>query len=479
MQWAFMILVSVMMGTCLLVAVAFFRRWQQIRYVRSVHTLQREYRPVIAKILSGARNPSGIQALRGLSMAELELLFDPLFSKRKLTERHRGFLRALCAELGLIEQWQSRLAGGHSAVAKSAADGNHRGFPDHAKMRHWLRAKSIRNLGTLRHRPSWPLLVDMLDDRHPDIQSVAVRSLAAIGAPESFPLLRERLHAVAQGKSSSPPLQVLQAAMVSFGLDCLPDLLPSLCHPDRQVRLRATEILGTMVCRVFALQPNPTLSTQLLTPQMVELLLTRLSVDTSAEIRARAAEVIVFLADARVTPVLRDLLCDNQWYVRLRTLQALTQLSRTAAPLHLDIRECLVDPHWGVREAAVRTLISLGRTGKNQLYEHFLTSRNRTTCEQIVEVLERTGLISVLVEEYSAGTKGVDALMVERLASEAAPLGLSGILRTLNPEIRQRFLDRFLPYAEARLRFQGEVQPEMESPIGPQQVLDFPTYLAA
>ena len=79
-----------------------------------------------------------------------------------------------------------------------------------------------------------------------------------------------------------------------------------------------------------------------------------------------------------------------------------------------------------------------------------------------MEVIERTGLMSALVEEYSKGTKGVDALMVEQLASEAAPLGLSGILRTLNPEIRQKFLERFLPYAEASMRFLNEMQPDAE-----------------
>ncbi|HMD84017.1 MAG TPA: HEAT repeat domain-containing protein [Terriglobia bacterium] len=478
MQWAFAILVSVLMGTCLLVAVAFYRRWQQIRYVRYVHTLQREYRPVIAKVLSGARNPSGIAALREMSLAELELLLDPLFSKRKLPERCQVFFHALCAELGLIELWQSRLANGHSAAPKSSGNGTPEDFPHHAKMRYPLRATSIRNLGTLRHRPSWPLLVDALDDRHPDIQTVALRSLAAIGAPESFPVLRERLHAVAQGKSLSPPLRVLQAAMVSFGLDCLPALLPSLRHLDRQVRLHATEILRTMVCREAARQPNPTLAPQLLTPQMVELVLTGLSVDRSAEIRACAAEVIVFLADARATSVLRDLLCDHQWFVRLRTVQALTHFRQAAAPLYL-IRECLSDPHWGVREAAIQTLIGLGQAGKHELCGHFLTSPDRATRAQIVEIIERTGLMSALVEAYSAGTRGVEALMVEQLASEAAPLGLSGILRTLNPEIYQRFLDRFLPNVQARMRFLEETQPEVESVTSLQQALEFPPHLAA
>jgi hypothetical protein len=474
-QWAFTILLSVVMGTCLLVGVAILRRWQQTRYSRYVHALQRKYRPVLAEVLSGARNPSEIEALRELPLADLELLLDPLFSRRRITERGLVFLRALCAELGLIELWQSRLANGHAARHPSS---RHR-WDDRTGMRYLLRGRSIRNLGTLHHRPSWPLLVKALDDRHADIQLVALRSLAALGAPESFPVLRERLHAVVLGKTPSPPLQVLQSAMVSFDLTCVPDLLPSLCHADRQVRLHATEILQTMACREAARQPPIALTRELLPPQVVELLLSGLAVDTSADVRARAAEIIVLLADPRATPVLRNLLLDRQWFVRLRTVRALVHMRQATAPLHPDIRECLRDSHWPIREAATQTLISLGRVGKQQLYEHFLTSPDPTTREQIVEVVERTGLMSSLVEDYSVGTKGVDALMVEEMAGDTALLGVSGILRTLSPEIRQSFLDRFLPSVEAKMRFLQETHLGAKNTVSLQEVLDFPPHLAA
>ena len=164
---------------------------------------------------------------------------------------------------------------------------------------------------------------------------MALRSLAALGAPESFPVLRERLHAVVEGECQSPPLQGLQAAMVSFDLSCVPALLPSLHHPDRQIRLHGAEILQTMVCREAVRQPDFTLTREVAHTAMVELLLTELAVDRSAEIRARAAEVIVFLADARATPALHNLLLDHQWFVRLRTVRALAQLApgrRASAP---------------------------------------------------------------------------------------------------------------------------------------------------
>jgi HEAT repeat protein len=477
-QWAFIVLVSVVMGTGVLIAVAFFRRWQQIRYVRYVHTLRRAYRPILAELLSGAASPSGIEALRKLPMADLELLLDPLFSKRKITERSLVFLRALCAELGLIELWQSRLANGHAADFRSSGNGAHENNPDRAVMRYLLRAKSIRNLGTLRHRPSWPLLIKALDDHHPDIQLVALRSLAALGAPESFPVLRERLHAVVQGKTPSPPLPGLQAAMVSFDLTCAPALLPSLRHADRQVRLCATEILRTMVCREAARRAGLALTPELLTPEMVELLLSELAVDTHSEIRARAAEVVAFLADPRVPDVLRALLHDHQWFVRLRTARALTHCP-AAGSLHVDIRQCLRDPHWRVREAAIQTLISLGPEGRHQLYEHFLATPDRTTRQQILEVIERRGLLSALVEEYSAGAKGVEARMVEQFANDVAAQGLSGVLCALHPDVLQKFLDRMLPHVEAKLQSLGEVQPEVERAFSLQKARVLPPHLAA
>ena len=478
-QWILSILVSVLAGTCLLIVVASSRRWRQMRYARYVHILQRQYRPVLARLLASGPNPSGIAALRELSRDELEVLLDPLFARRKITERSMVFLHGLCAELGLIEAWESRVADDQSPAAQSSGSGVHQHPHDRTGARHLARAKSVRNLGTLRHRSSWPLLACALDDRHLDIRLAALRALAAMGVADSFPVLRDRLQAVAQGKSVALSMRGLQAAMVAFDLRCLPALLPILRHTDRRVRLRATEILWAMVLREAARQPRVALSQEILSPPIVELLLTELAVDTSAAIRARAAELIVVLADPRTTSVLRNLLLDRQWLVRLYAVHALAHFRQTVSSLHPYMRECLRDPHWRVREAATKTLISLGQEGKEQLFEHFLASRDHPTRQQIIEVIERTGLMSSLVEEYGAGVNGLKALMVEQLASDAASLGLSGVLRTSSPEVRQKFLDRILPQVEAKLRFLEETQPDVESPAIPQQAREFPPRLAA
>ena len=77
-QWALTILFSVICGTFALIAVAFIRRWQQLRYARYIHELQRRYRPILMKLLRGEQRPTGIEALRELPLGEAEILLDPL-----------------------------------------------------------------------------------------------------------------------------------------------------------------------------------------------------------------------------------------------------------------------------------------------------------------------------------------------------------------------------------------------------------------
>jgi hypothetical protein len=477
-QWALALLLCVLMGTCLLILVAMFRRWQHIRYMHYRHTLHSKYRSILAEVLSGTASAHGTQILRELPLPALELLFDPLFSRRRVPEGHLAPLQALCAELGLIELWQQRLAKGEGM-------GTRPGSPPGASIRLpqlpgrlLLRAKGIRNLGILRHKPSWPLLVRSLDDPHPDIQSVALRALAAIHAPESFPGVLGRLHAVVLEGCASPSLQALQAALVCFDLTCSAALLPSLRHPHRQIRLIATNILRVMAGRNAFRERDLLLGPEVISGEITELLVTDLCRDTSAEVRGHAAEVIAFLAHPHATTVLYERLIDPQWPVRLRTVRALARSHHSTDLLLLGIRDCLRDSHGNVREAAIQTLISLGGRGRQQLFEHFLTSSDPLTRQQIVEAVERTGLLASLVEDYGKGTGGLEALMVEQLASEAAPLGLSGVLRMLNLPARHRFQERFLPYAYLKMQLQEETPSEGSSETDQQQILDFPPVLA-
>lgn len=473
-------LVSVLIGTFLLVAVAIFRRWQQTRYSHYLESLHTRYGLILEQLLYGTRTPQGVAALRKLSLSDLERLFDPLLSTPRDSDPHFAFLLALCTELGLVELWQRRLAAGDDPMPRPALLRRPTKFPAvAASQRLSLRAKGIRNLGILRHHPSWPLLVKALDDPHGDIQTVALNALAAIRAPGSFRVLMEQLQAVALGRRATPPLRSLEAALACFDVAFCSDLLPALRHPHRRIRFLAIDLLWLIVRRETAQDPEFLLTKENLSPEITDLLLTDLYRDAIGEVRGRVAEVIAFLANPRASTALFELCFDEQWYVRLRAVRALAHPRHNTPLLLLGIRDCLRDPHWRVREAAVHTLITLGPRGKQQLYEHFLTSDDQAIREQIVEVFERTGLMASLIEAYSQGTCGVEALVVEQIASGAAPLGLPEVLRTAVPHVRLKFTERFVHYSRFKMRLQVGAPPEAAALVARQKILEFPPALAA
>ncbi len=441
---AFMILVSVLMGTLVLVTVAIFRRWQQIHYSRYLHALQTQYRPMLDQLLSGTRPVDGIAALRKLPLSDLELLVEPLLAKQKITDHHFGFLLAICTELGLVELWQQRLTAGDDLPRGRALLRRVSMLAPSVTTHHLLqRAKSIRNLGILRHHPSWPLLVKALDDPHSDIQTVALRALAAIRAPGSFRVLLERLQSVVLGLTAKPPLRPLEAALANFDLTFSPDLLPALRHSHPRIRSLAMDLLRLFVRREAARDPEFLLTAETLSPEIAYLLLTDLYQDAVGVVRARAAEVIAYLADPRAGTVLYGLCFDSLWHVRHHTVRALARQRHSTPLLLAAVRDCLHDPYWRVREAAIQTLIALGPSGKQQLYESFLTCDDQAIRQQIVEVIERKGLMLSLIEAYGRGASGLEALVVEQFASGAAPVGILEGLRKAAPPISRKFTERF------------------------------------
>lgn len=86
----FTVLISIVMGTCLLVVVAMFLHWQKADYSHYVQSLQERFRPYLTPLLSGTWTKEGVNVLRSLLPAELEVLFDPLFAKGKRRTPARG-----------------------------------------------------------------------------------------------------------------------------------------------------------------------------------------------------------------------------------------------------------------------------------------------------------------------------------------------------------------------------------------------------
>ncbi len=472
---AIAVLISVVAGTFTLAAVAIFRRQQETRYFHGVNRLLRNYGPILKKILSGAQSPENIGALRSLAVPDLELLLEPYFSRGRLRPYQVNALQKVCSELGLITLWRWRLAGERELIPLSVAhSGPVRLAQRLPRLNFLLRATSARNLGTLQHEASWPLLVKSLDDLHPDVRSVALRSLAQIQAPQSFGALIERLHMAVLQRIQSPSQEHLKAAMAGFELAHAHELIPSLRHPHREIRHLAAEVLREMVSRAAGNQ-HFTLTRENLSPGLSELLLTELTSDANPEVRGRAAEVIAYLDDERATPVLLSLTDDPKWFVRFCALRGLAK-SRFLPHLS-EIHRCLGDRQWQVREAAIQTLLSFGQEGASHLFHHFLVSNDKGCRRHIIEAIQRAGLAKSLLEHYAYGGNGLAKKVVEEIVGVGATACFAGMLKSSSPLLRQRFLGRLnsqLPPQRQNLK-----PPTLESDLGTSEVVPFVSAVAA
>jgi hypothetical protein len=229
----------------------------------------------------------------------------------------------------------------------------------------------------------------------------------------------------------------IKGALLGFPLRRASELAESLKHSHPRVRFLAAEVVREMVersCYAGGIEEQQVLKPADFAPELADLFLTRLVFDENPDVRARAASVVALLDDPRVTLRLVTLLDDAQWFVRLHAVRAIAQPRHITLAEHVTHR--LADANWRVREAAVRVLLSFGPAGAERLREHFLTTRDRYSLEQIAEELERAGLLSVLPGEYGRDGDCRKAQVIELLTelgkSNYLPAGLaSGSRRSL------------------------------------------------
>ena len=396
------IVMVVLLGTGALVILAIGRRQRRERFFRRMDDQRQRYGPIIASILSEkVEYARGLELLRSISGVDRDYVLEALCLEKKPTAEQVPILRKLCADLGLVKLWQVRLSGKIDATSLRDAFGRPEGLIQRiGRLNFLLRAKAADNLGVVQHHASWPLLVKALEDPHPDVQAVAVRSLAVIQEPECFGPLIERLHHVVMKGTSPLSLRSIKTALVSFPLKYMVRLLPSLKHAHRRVRFLATDIIREVVERQAAWEEDFSLDAKNTGDDLREIFLDQIAFDENPDVRARAAAVISYLADPRSTPVLLTLLEDGQWFVRLHAVRALAKRKfLSQAP---QVARRLTDSHWMVREAAARALLVFGRVGSDALIEHFLSTEDRYSREQIADEIQRAGLVPALLAQYGA-----------------------------------------------------------------------------
>jgi HEAT repeat protein len=448
----FSILIILLFANGAIIGLAIARRQRRERFFQRIDALRQRYGPVIAGLLTGQLDYAhGLRALMEISGLDREYLLEQLLPKQPSAAQVPA-LRRLSEDLGLVKVWQRQLAGQFDVATFRDALARPEGlFQRVARLRFLLRAKSAENLGTIHHQPSWPLLLRALDDPHPDVQVAALRALAAIGEPESFPELVRRLHDVVLKPATPLSLRSIKTALVSFPLTQAPVLIPSLKHEHRRIRFFATDIIREMVEREAAADEEFVLEPKIFPDELRELFLTKLGFDENPDVRARAAPVIARLPDPRSVPILLTLLGDTEWFVRLHTVRTLAKPK--FQPQAAEIARRLTDSNWMVREAAGQTLLIFGQPGVNQLFEDFLRSPDRYTREQIAETMQRSGLVPTLLAQYLEAHNGREKHVIEQLAQMGKTSYLLALLaRTPDKELRKKFLRDFGRHPDTQIQ---------------------------
>lgn len=439
-------------ASLLIVAAILRRRWRE-RYFRRIDALRAQYALTISGLLDGkVEYGQGLGRLEAIAGSDRVRVLELLILRQKIEPCQTPILRRICQDLGLVDVWQQQLSAANGIQRPGGSETNSNlSRRNSGRLGYLIRASGANNLGTIRHHPSWPLLVKALGDVHPDVVTVAARSLAVIGEPESFKPLVDCLHDVVLNTSCQISLRSIKMALVSFSLEHASLLLPSLLHPNRRIRFLAVDIIREMAELRAAANKDFVLDAGIFAPELSEIFLTRLKLDENPDVRARAAPVIAYLPDPRATSALLILLGDKEWFVRLHTARAFAKRKYESRAYLIAGRLC--DTQWMVREATARTLFSFGREGLSQLCNHALTTTDRYSKEQIADELQRAGLIPQLLSQYAQNGKGREFRLLEQLAD----LGkTSYILEAVegSPErnIRTKFLADFGRHSDPQIR---------------------------
>jgi len=447
------ILIILLIANGAIVALAIARRQRRDRFFQRLDELRRRYGPVVAGLLTGKIEYSqGLGILKEISGLDRDYFLEQLCLIKLPTAAQVPILRRLSEDLGLVKVWQRQVAGQFEVATVRDALARPEGlFQLVGRLRFLLRAKSAENLGTIRHQPSWPLLLKALDDPHVDVQDAALRSLAAIGEVQCVPALVGRLHQVILNPATPLSLRSVKIALLSFNLTEAPELIPSLQHAHRRIRFFATDIIREMVERQAGADEDFILEPRIFPEELRELFLARLSFDDNPDVRARAAPVIARIADPRSTPLLLTLLEDAQWFVRLHALRALS--SPKFQPQAAEIARHLTDSNWMVREAAGKALLVFGQPGLRQLYENFLSSPDRYSREQVADEMQRSGLIPALVTQYHEAGEEREKRVLEQLAQMGKTSYVVTLMTTTpDQDLRKKFLLDFGRHPDAQIQ---------------------------
>jgi len=96
-----------------------------------------------------------------------------------------------------------------------------------------------------------------------------------------------------------------------------------------------------------------------------------------------------------------------------------------------ELPRLLADPQRAVRQATLRALLALGREGLSRLYEEFLKTEDKGLRDQILEELDRAGLLPNLLQNLDGSAGNRETRVVELIVSMGATSYLQATLTNI------------------------------------------------
>ncbi len=243
----------------------------------------------------------------------------------------------------------------------------------------WRRLRALAALGRTRAPEGILALAEALRDGSEEARLAALRGLGSMACPRAA---EEILAWVSEAGLVVPALP-LQSALIQCCVERPRLLLPHL----KVARGSLREVLG----RVLGEVATPSMGLDLL--QFVE--------DDMAELRAAAARALAHSQSGLALDVLSELVRDRIWFVRLRAIVSLGQLSdRRAKPALL---RGLTDSHRMVRLRAAEALVGID-TEMADTFAQVLATRDRYGLHAYLTAVENADLLGKLGSDLEQST---------------------------------------------------------------------------
>ena len=407
------------------------RRVSRWMYFKRKDAATKRFRDEVNRLIAGERSPLDLAAtLRSQRyVAERDAIRDLLLEG--LVGDGREAVTEALFQLDYVAQWAQEAFGRsrakelihHIVDKKSLPPARRHRFTKIRRLRLFSikRARAVNDLARLDAPFAKFFMEEALSDPSPFVARANIAAMGHNPRQYELPFLLGLLKSAIQG-SNNLALAPLKNALVRYPMGYLDQFIPLLDDPNPLCRFAIVDCIG-QVCNAA---PH-TLKASHFPEQLYRWFVEEAPQDTSVEVQSRSARVIRHFHDAAAVRTLRVLLRNENEFVRLHAVRACAD--PYYSELVGDIAKGIIDMRWRVREASVKTLSTFGKTGRRHLAHYFLDTSDQFASEQIIEQMERSGVIFEMVS--SLGEENDDAILADDVCAKMVRMGRTALLTDL------------------------------------------------